>query len=85
MLVTKFRRRAMYLTCTLSLLCVYISWTIASERAVHGKNTGHPNEAAGIAVIFFIFAYAPAYNIGCKLFCSALIFTSTDACSQITP
>jgi len=64
MLVTKFRRRAMYLTCTLSLLCVYISWTIASERAVHGKATGHPNESAGIAVIFFIFAYAPAYNIG---------------------
>jgi len=70
MVVTKFRRRMMYLTCTISLLTVYIAWTIASERAVHSVkvNHDHPNEAPGIAVMIFIYLYAPAYNIGCTSF-----------------
>jgi len=62
--VSRFRRRAMYLTCTISLLTVYISWTISAQRSVAGKLAGTPNEAANIAVIFFIFAYSPCYNIG---------------------
>ncbi|KAH7103946.1 general substrate transporter [Auriculariales sp. MPI-PUGE-AT-0066] len=63
LLVTKFKRRTMYLACTISLLCVYISWTISAERSVAGKAHGG-NNSANIAVIFFIFAYAPCYNIG---------------------
>lgn len=63
-LVTKFKRRTMYLACTISLLCVYISWTISMERAIAGKNAGTPNDAANIATIFWIFAYSPCYNIG---------------------
>lgn len=27
--VRRFRRRVMYLTCTISLLCVYIAWTVS--------------------------------------------------------
>ncbi|KAH7102201.1 major facilitator superfamily domain-containing protein [Auriculariales sp. MPI-PUGE-AT-0066] len=64
MLVNRFKRRSMYLACTLSLLMCYISWTISAERSVAGKNSGHPNGSANVAVIFFIFAYAPCYNIG---------------------
>ncbi|KZV99412.1 general substrate transporter [Exidia glandulosa HHB12029] len=64
MLVTRFKRRAMYLTCTISLLLCYISWTISAERSVTAKDAGHPNQSANIAVIFFIFAYSPCYNIG---------------------
>lgn len=63
-LVTKFKRRQMYLACTISLLFVYISWTISMERAIAGKESGHPNNAANAVTIFWIFAYSPCYNIG---------------------
>ncbi|KAI1407885.1 general substrate transporter [Hypoxylon sp. FL1857] len=63
-LVTKFKRRQMYLVCTISLLCVYIAWTVSMERAITGKESGHPNNAANVATIFWIFAYSPCYNIG---------------------
>ena len=64
MLVRRFRRRHMYLTCTCALLTVYICWTISMAYAVKGKESGVPNEAANTAVMFWIFAYAPCYNIG---------------------
>ncbi|KAF9881638.1 MFS sugar transporter [Colletotrichum karsti] len=64
LLVRKFRRRVMYLACTISLLLCYISWTISMERAVHAKSNGYDNESASIATIFFIFMYSPCYNIG---------------------
>ncbi|XDG08143.1 hypothetical protein ABKA04_007758 [Annulohypoxylon sp. FPYF3050] len=63
-LVTRFKRRQMYLVCTVSLLCVYIAWTISMERAISGKESGRPNDAANVATIFWIFAYSPCYNIG---------------------
>lgn len=59
LLVKRFRRRAMYLTCTLSLLCVYVGWTISMERFLSSGSV-----AAARLTIFFIFAYSPAYNIG---------------------
>ncbi|KAI0190367.1 general substrate transporter [Xylaria flabelliformis] len=64
LLVKRFRRRVMYLACTCSLLLVYISWTITMKYAIDGKNSGNPNTAAGRAVLFFIFAYSPCYNLG---------------------
>lgn len=64
LLVTKIRRRVMYLACTISLLCCYIAWTISMERAQTAKNAGTPNQAANIAVLFFIYAYSPCYNMG---------------------
>lgn len=56
-LVTKFKRRPMYLVCTCSLLIVYISWTVSMERAMAALNAKVPNSAAGVATIFFIYAY----------------------------
>jgi hypothetical protein len=64
MLVKVFRRRVMYMACTISLLLCYISWTISMERAVTAKESGGKNEGAAIATLFFIFAYSPCYNIG---------------------
>lgn len=64
MLVNRFNRRAMYLTCTISLLVVYICWTVSMEKSIEALDAGLTNSAAGAATIFFIFAYAPAYNIG---------------------
>ncbi|KAI1077741.1 guanine deaminase [Whalleya microplaca] len=63
-LVTKFKRRHMYLACTCSLLVVYVCWTVSMERAIAGNDSGNPNNAANVATIFFIFAYSPCYNIG---------------------
>jgi hypothetical protein len=34
------------------------------ERAQTAKNAGTPNNAANIAVLFFIYAYSPCYNMG---------------------
>lgn len=69
MLVTRIRRRVMYLSCTISLLCCYIAWTISMERAqtaaaAKTAGTGEANQAANIAVLFFIYAYSPCYNMG---------------------
>ncbi|KAI0487742.1 guanine deaminase [Xylaria cf. heliscus] len=64
LLVKRFRRRVMYLACTCSLILVYISWTISMKYAIDGKNSGNLNTAAGGAVLFFIFAYSPCYNLG---------------------
>lgn len=64
LLVTKIRRRVMYLACTISLLLCYISWTISMERAQTAAQAGTPNNAANIATLFFIYAYSPCYNMG---------------------
>jgi len=64
MLVTRFKRRTMYLACTISLLVVYIAWTISMQQSMDAKAAGRSNGSAGIATIFFIFAYSPCYNLG---------------------
>lgn len=64
LLVTRFRRRVMYMTCVLSLLAIYIGWTVCMERTMTSDAAGHINHGSGIGVLFFIFAYKPAYNIG---------------------
>lgn len=64
LLVLKVRRRVMYLTCTISLLLCYTGWTISMERAQTAVDAGQPNNAANIAVLFFIYAYSPCYNMG---------------------
>lgn len=64
MLVRRFRRRVMYMTCVFAMLTVYICWTISMRYAVKAQETGVPNDAASWATIIFIFLYSPAYNIG---------------------
>ncbi|KAJ7590279.1 general substrate transporter [Mycena floridula] len=57
--VSRFKRRTMYLTCTISLLLIFTAWTIASARYVQTGST-----SASTAVLVFIFLYSPAYNLG---------------------
>jgi len=70
LIVTRFKRRKMYLICTASMLTVYICWTICmatymKSEARHKIDPTYPlNKVAGKLVIFFIFLYSPAYNIG---------------------
>ncbi|CZR53195.1 related to hexose transporter protein [Phialocephala subalpina] len=58
----RFPRRRMFLLCTISTLFVFISWTM--EKALSANAHRMTNNAAAIAVLFFIFAYSPCYNIG---------------------
>lgn len=62
--VTRFRRRTLYIICTVALLLIYTGWTICFKYAIQAKDAGYINEAASDTSIFFIFAYQPAYNIG---------------------
>jgi hypothetical protein len=59
LVVMRFRRRTMYLTAIVSILIVYISWTICSQQFVE-----HKDEVAAKLSLFWIYAYTPAYNIG---------------------
>ncbi|KAF3904212.1 hypothetical protein ABW21_db0203243 [Orbilia brochopaga] len=53
------KRRPAYFICTIGLLLVYISWTIAASKYAETKN-----QAAGYAVLVMIFLYTPFYNVG---------------------
>lgn len=85
LLVLKIRRRVMYLTCTLSLLLCYISWTISMKYAQTGWQTKTPNHAADIAVLFFIYAYSPCYNIGYNALTYSESATKSVQCHQLGP
>ncbi|KAF2744761.1 hexose transporter-like protein [Sporormia fimetaria CBS 119925] len=59
LLVRRFPRRVMYMTCTVSLLCCYVGWTVSMQQSLaHGGST------AVTVTILFLFLYSPCYNIG---------------------
>lgn len=64
LIVTRFKRRTMYMVCTISLLVVYICWTVTMQQSMSALDQDKKNNAAGAATIFFIFLYSPAYNLG---------------------
>jgi sugar porter (SP) family MFS transporter len=60
LIVTRYKRRHMYmLSATLMCLC-FIGITVSLERIQDGPGT----KAAGIAALFFYFGFSPCYNIG---------------------
>ncbi|KAF1948538.1 hexose transporter-like protein [Byssothecium circinans] len=59
LLVRRFPRRKMYLTCATSLLCCYIGWTVSMQQFLSNRS-----QTAAKITIFWIFAYSPCYNIG---------------------
>lgn len=63
-LVARVRRRVMYLLCTVSLLLCYVAWTVSMKFAQTAADAGAPNAAANVAVLVFIYAYSPCYNMG---------------------
>lgn len=64
LLAPRFKRRTMFLTCTISMLVVYVGWTISMQQAIVSSDAHMANGVAAKLVLFFIFAYSPAYNIG---------------------
>jgi hypothetical protein len=64
LIVTRYKRRRMYMLSASLMLAVFISITVSLERMQVADNAGMKNKSAGIAALFFYFAYSPTYNIG---------------------
>jgi hypothetical protein len=59
LLVKRFPRRKMYLTCATSLLCCYIAWTISVQQYTKTQML----EPARLTIVI-VFIYQACYNIG---------------------
>jgi MFS family permease len=64
LVVTRFRRRWMFMLSCISMLAVFIGMTVSFERLRFAKDNGFKNQSASIAALIFYFAYSPCYNIG---------------------
>ncbi|KAK2768149.1 hypothetical protein FQN54_000001 [Arachnomyces sp. PD_36] len=63
-IVAHFKRRTMFLLASASMLAAFIGMTVSFERLNFAKEAGFTNSAAGVAALFFYFAYTPCYNFG---------------------
>jgi len=64
LIVTRFPRRVMYMTSALLMCACFTAMTISLQRIHFATDMGAKNTAAGIAALFFYFAFSPCYNIG---------------------
>jgi len=64
LVVTRFRRRWMFMLSAASMLAVFTSITISFERLRFADNNDTKNPSAQIAALFFFFSYSACYNIG---------------------
>lgn len=63
LIVPRFKRRHMYMLSATLMLLVFIAITVSLQQ-IQATPVGQKNNAAGIAALFFYFAYSPTYNIG---------------------
>jgi sugar porter (SP) family MFS transporter len=63
-IVTRFRRRWMFMLSAGSMMLVFMSMTICFQRLNEAKTGNYVNKSAQYAALFFYFAYSPCYNIG---------------------
>lgn len=64
LVVTRYRRRWMYMTSATAMLCVFIGMTVSFHALKMAENAGTHNGQAAISALFFYFAYSPSYNMG---------------------
>jgi hypothetical protein len=64
LIVSRFKRRTMFLASTLAMLATFLAMTVSFERLREAKNHHIKNQSAAIAALVFFFAYSPAYNLG---------------------
>lgn len=64
LVVTRYRRRWMYMTSATAMLLVFIGMTVSFHALKMADNAGTHNQPAAISALFFYFAYQPAYNLG---------------------
>jgi hypothetical protein len=62
--VSRFKRRTMFLTAATGMLAVFISMTISFEKLNEAKIHKTTNHAASISALFWYFAYTVPYNLG---------------------
>ncbi len=59
LIVTRFKRRTMYLFAIAWILTAYVGWTASSAVAIEKRN-----DTAAKLTLFWIYFYQPGYNIG---------------------
>jgi hypothetical protein len=64
LVVTRFRRRWMFMLSAATMTMVFMAMTICLQRLQLAKSQDKLNPSAQIASLFFFFAYSPCYNIG---------------------
>jgi hypothetical protein len=64
LIVARFPRRLMYMTSASLMLCAFIGMTVSMQKMQVAQDAGVKNTSAGVAALFFYFAYNPTYNIG---------------------
>jgi hypothetical protein len=64
LVVTRFRRRWMFMLSAASMTLVFMAMTICFQRLRVAEQAKVKNPSAQIAALFFFFAYSPCYNIG---------------------
>jgi hypothetical protein len=64
LVVTRFRRRWMFMLSAASMTMVFMAMTICFQRLQTANAKGTTNPPAQIAALFFYFAFSPCYNIG---------------------
>ncbi len=64
LIITRFKRRHMYMLSATCMCLVFIAMTISLERMQVAIDAGGSNAAAGISGLFWYFAFSPCYNIG---------------------
>lgn len=63
-IVAKFKRRTMFMISAGSMLAIFTAMTVSFQQLDLAKRLKKKNKSAGIAALFFYFAYAPCYNLG---------------------
>lgn len=64
LVVTRFRRRWMFMLSSGSMCAIFTAMTISFQRLRFAKDHHTKNQSAAIAALIFYFAYSPTYNIG---------------------
>lgn len=62
--VTRFKRRHMYMLSAFCMMLVFIAMTVSLERLQFALVHKFDNKAAGVSALFWYFAFSPCYNIG---------------------
>jgi hypothetical protein len=64
LIVTRFKRRHMYMLSAICMLLVFIAMTVSLEQLQVAQSAQVHNYPAGVSALFWYFAYSPCYNIG---------------------
>jgi len=64
LVVTRFKRRHMYMLSAALMCLVFIAITVSLERTQAAVAAGGTNTGAGISGLVWYFAFSPCYNIG---------------------